>query len=202
MPIPTALQKKLLANDSDEECSTLSTGLDEPSLQSLLSKDESTNSTKSSEGLSLFTKQQLLTEVQRHGGVSNSTQSTRIVSKACNKNPRLFGDKEGRTPRNRRKQCKNFITKLKACNKDPKDLQKAIDNTFATEAIPDEFEESCISAQVQSEPKRELKQPTAQPTRPSKRTKSSNPTMPTRKKQTKGNKQVVEIPTDAGKLSF
>jgi len=62
MPIPTALQKKLLADNLDEEYSTLSAGLDEPSLQSSLSKDESSNSTKSSEGLSLFTKQQLLTE--------------------------------------------------------------------------------------------------------------------------------------------
>jgi len=81
-------------------------------------------------------------------------------------------------------------------------LQKAIDDIFATEAIPDEFEEACISAQVQSEPKSEPKQPTELPTRPSKQTKASNPTMPTRKKQTKGNKQVVEIPTEAGKLSF
>lgn len=203
MPLSSTLQKKLLAEDSGEEYA-----VQEPppvvSVASLSSSQstltDNSTTTLADYGLSLFVKQQLLTEVLKQGGVLNVSQTTRSLSKVCNRNPQLFGGKVGTTPRNRRKQCKNFITKLKGRYKDdPQRLQLAIDKIFSAEAVPDE-EDACG---IELKPPPNKPPPSKPPPQeqkplllnPSKQTMSSKAS----KKKSKGNKAVVTVPSNARK---
>jgi len=220
MTTRSALQKKLLAEDSEDEYVPAKDADDDHpplivqassvSTQALLSEDDSTTTTTTTTsskggGLTLFIKQQLLTEINKQGGVTNNTQTTRIVSKACNKNIALFGDKEGKSPRNRRKQCKNFVNELKTRNPTPKELQEAINSMFSTVAIPTPFEASCIGITLdEPELQQSLNKPTPKapkaPTEPSPKPIRPKPIMPPkREKKSRGNRVVVEIPPNASK---
>lgn len=107
-----------------------------------------TSSAKKRPGLSIFVKQQLLTELGKSGGIANVSPSNRVLSRVCNRNTKLFGERVGHTPRNRRKQIKNFVFKLKSRNPSPRKLQSAINRIFESHPDPEE----CNEEESDSEP--------------------------------------------------
>lgn len=86
------------------------------------------------QGLPLATKQQLLKAVTSNGGIGLVSHSSRHLGKVCDSNPSLFGAPRGKTPRGRRKQCSNFIDKLKRRNPSPRSLRLASEKILSAEA--------------------------------------------------------------------
>lgn len=107
----TKYREKLLDSSSDEEYEE--------------EKDKKLCKKESERGLSKEIKQQLLKAIDARGGIQLITRRNHLLDNICNDNPKLFGGKVGKTPRGRRRKCKNFIDKLKLRYPDPSELAEA-----------------------------------------------------------------------------
>ena len=87
-------------------------------------------------GLDTSVKKKLLMCLDAHGGFQSLSYNNRVLAAVCDANPDEFGSPNG-TPRKRRKQCQNFIQKLREMDSKKSDLvrrQILSDNKFISPA--------------------------------------------------------------------
>jgi len=96
---PRTLRKKLLHFDDDEE--------------SVEEEEPITSGVDVDDTLTFAVQQALLTKLDNRGGLSQVSNSNRVLQDVCDERPELFGHRNGTSPRSLRRKCQNFIDKLK-----------------------------------------------------------------------------------------
>ena len=101
--------------------------------------------------------------LEQRGGLQAISYDNRVLALVCNANVKDFGSPNGKTPRRRRKQCQNFIQKLREMSPSKADATRCkimSDNVFVPSYYNHEKESSSVKRR-----KVVAKKPTKQPTK-------------------------------------
>lgn len=111
------IDNALLAGESDDENKEPEPPLAEAKLSVSSSQVEEACRSRS-RGLDPDVKKKLLLSLDEHGGFHAVSYDNRLLATVCDNNVKDFGSPNGHSPRRRRKQCQNFIQRLREMDMD------------------------------------------------------------------------------------
>ena len=121
----------LLGGESDDEYNKSNPPLPE---SHPVSDSQVESRVRTRRGLDNDVKRKLLLSLDKHGGIEALSYSNRVLATICDANPEEFGSPNGVTPRKRRKQCQNFIQKMREM--DPPRMNAMICNIISNRNVP------------------------------------------------------------------
>ena len=160
------IDNALLAGDSEDE-----TDPPLPETKTTVSDGQVVSGSLHSCGLDNDVKKKLLMSLEQRGGLQAIPYDNCVFALVCDANVKDFGSSNGKTPRRRRKQCQNFIQKLREMPPAKANATRCkimSDNVFVPSYYDQETEPSTTKRR-----KVVAKKPTKQPTKTAPATLSS-----------------------------